>query len=308
MFGIFRKESAPPSPLKDNLRQGIDNAFDWLMTNFDKEAILRRKTLRPHHSDFPIRYNGDQQTAADTLAIVAPQMELEPSDLILHFYDDTINQISTGAPTGSKLSLGILDNDPNIDNDPDQDPNGDNNPNEENDPNSNNDPNGNDDPNGDNDPNGSTDPNDKNNPTERQQQNAVPPYGRNKDGKYAITLKTSHLKAPENLVATMARELAQIKLLGEGRIAEPDQRLIDLTTLIFGLGIFNGNAAFTSQNLQLTGKNARLSQMEWGYALALYAHFRSEKKPAWTEYLVKNIKSDFQKSEQYIAYHKPPPQ
>ncbi|GAH59930.1 unnamed protein product, partial [marine sediment metagenome] len=30
---------------------------------------------------------------------------------------------------------------------------------------------------------------------------------------------------------------------------------------------------------------------------------RNEKKPAWAEHLVKNIRSDFLKSEQYIAYH-----
>jgi hypothetical protein len=247
MFGIFKKESAPPSPLKDELRQQIDTSFHWLTTTFDKEAIRTRKVLRPHHSDFPIRYNGDQQTAIDTLKIVAPQMELKQEDLALHFYDDTINQISTGAPTGGKLSLGTLDDDSKDE----------------------------------------------------------PSYIRSETGKYAITIKISHLKAPEYLVASMARELAQVKLIGEDHLTQPDQRLTDLTTLIFGLGIFNANAAFNSQNLQLTGKNARLSQMEWGYGLALFAHYRGEKKPTWTEHLVANIKSDFQRSERYIAYHRP---
>jgi len=261
MFGLFKKETAPPSPLKEDSRIWVEDSFRWLTENFDPTAIRQRKVLRPHHSDFPIRYNGDPQTARDTLDIVAAQMDLAPSDLELNIYDDTINQLSTGSPTGAKLTLGTADDEPQAD-----------------DPSS-----------------------------------AGSHPVKNENGKYPITLRKSRLQNPEIMVATLARDLAQIKLHLAARhphltgnnpnLLVPEPRLIDLTTLIFGLGIFNANAAFTSQNLRITGKDARLNQMEWGYSLALFAHFRNEKKPAWTDHLVKNIKSDFLKSEQYIAWH-----
>ncbi|HEY4111156.1 hypothetical protein [Puia sp.] len=252
MFGIFKKDLAPQSPLKDDRRKWLEESFHWLTTSFQHQSLLRRKVLTPHHSDFPIRYNGDPQTAADTLDILAAQMEIAPDDIILEFYDDTINQISTGSPTGTKLSLASFSS-------ADQ-------------------------------------------PTEPSE---TPSYSRNAAGKYSITLKKSHLQRPEHLVAVLTRELTCIRLLGEGRITTTDEALIDLTTVVFGLGIFNANAAFNSQELRITGKNARLTQMEWGYGLALFAHLRSEKKPAWIEHLVRNIRSDFLKSEQYIAYHHP---
>ncbi|HVU95233.1 MAG TPA: hypothetical protein VHE34_08420 [Puia sp.] len=250
MLGLFKKDSAPQSPLKDHRRQWVESSFQWLTTVFDRQAILHRKVLVPHYSHFPIRYNGDPQTATDTLDIVAAQMEISTTDLELNIYDDSYNQLSTGSPTGARLAV-VTEGEP---------------------------------------------PADEPWPTVDE------------TGKYPITLKKSRLQNPELLVATLARDLAKIKLSGEARITRPDAPLTDLTTLIFGLGVFNANAAFMSQNLRTTGENARMTQMEWGYGLALFAHLRNEKKPAWTEHLVKNIRSDFQKSEQYLAYHHNSPQ
>ena len=250
MLGLFKKDSTPQSPLKDHRRQWVESSFQWLTTAFDKQAILDRKVLVPHYSDFPIRYNGDPQTATDTLEIVAAQMEISTTDLELDIFDDTYNQLSTGSPTGSKLTVVA-----------------------------------------------------EGEPPANEPWPAV-----NDAGKYPITIKKSRLQKPELLVATLARDLAKIKLLRDARITAPDEPLTDLTTLIFGLGVFNANAAFMSQNINSSGKSLRMTQMEWGYGLALFAHFRNEKKPAWTEHLVKNIRSDFQKSEQYVAYHHNSPQ
>jgi hypothetical protein len=275
MLSIFKK-APPKSPLKDHRRQWVEETFRQLTNTFHPQAIIGRKVLLPHYSDFPIRYNGDPQTAIDTLDILASQMEIDPGDIELIIYDDTINQLSTGSPTGGKLILGSES--------------------------------------------GSS--------TDSEPLAEEPWPERNEAGKFPLSLKQSRLKSPELMVANLARELAKIKLLEveEARITtipgtrvvsalepdkalepdealERDEALTDCTTLIFGLGVFNANAAFMSQNLRLTGKGARMTQMEWGYGLALLAHLRNEKKPAWTEHLVKNIKSDFLKSEQYIAYH-----
>jgi len=252
MLSIFKK-APPKSPLNHHRRQWTEETFRRLTEAFHPQSVISRKILVPHYSDFPIRYNGDPQTAIETLEIVASHMDIAPEDIELTIYDDTINQLSTGSPTGGKLILGSESS-------------------------------------------GAAD-------GEPEAEDPWPE--RNEAGKYPLTLKQTRLKAPELMVATLARDLAKIKLLAEAHIPERDEALTDFTTLVFGLGVFNANAAFMSQNLRLSGKSARMTQMEWGYGLALLAHLRNEKKPAWAEHLVKNIKSDFLKSEQYIAYHHP---
>lgn len=128
-------------------------------------------------------------------------------------------------------------------------------------------------------------------------------FGKQDDGKYHIALKENKLKNPINIVATLAHELAHVKLLGEKRIEENDEDLTDLTTIIFGLGIFNANSAFQMRkDFRSWGysKNGYLSQMEWAYALAVYAYLREEKTPDWIEYLSLDIKNDFLNSETFI--------
>ena len=128
-------------------------------------------------------------------------------------------------------------------------------------------------------------------------------WGRQEDGKYHIWLEARKLNQPLELMATLAHELAHIKLLGEGRVEENNEPLTDLTTIVFGLGIFNANASF--QYKQETGYSAwsklgYLTQMEWGYALAFFAYMRGEREPEWINHLSTNIKSDFKKSINYI--------
>lgn len=147
-------------------------------------------------------------------------------------------------------------------------------------------------------------------------------WGPTAHGQYEIWLNRTKLAEPENLVATLAHEIAHIKLLGEERIDDNDEHLTDLTTIIFGLGIFNANAAFqTFTTTQTYGWRSQgyLSQTQWGYALALFAHLRgessylnqshlhseshglSETSPAWITHLTPNIKSDFLHAQRFIA-------
>jgi hypothetical protein len=129
-------------------------------------------------------------------------------------------------------------------------------------------------------------------------------WGKQPDGKYHIGIESDKLKDPEKIVAVLAHEIAHIKLLCEGKIDENIEPLTDLTTIIFGLGIFNANAAFKFEqgnDYWAYSKTGYLSQMEWAYALALYAHIRDEKTPYWIEHLTKNIKSDFKKSTRFIV-------
>jgi hypothetical protein len=131
--------------------------------------------------------------------------------------------------------------------------------------------------------------------------------GMQENGKYEIWVSRTNLSFPQRLVAILAHEIANIKLLGEERIKVNNEYLTDLTTVVFGLGIFNANEAFQSyKNMRMWGYSALgyLSQMQWGYALALFAHVRGESSPAWMDHLTPNIKSDFLQGQGFIEANK----
>lgn len=128
-------------------------------------------------------------------------------------------------------------------------------------------------------------------------------WGKREDGKFHIGLETKYLNQPEQMIATLAHELAHVKLLGEERIKKNNEFLTDLTTVVFGLGIFGANAAFQFRNSSDSwgySRSGYLTQMDWGYALALFAYLKKENAPAWTEFLTLNVKSDFRQSERFI--------
>jgi len=238
MLGLFGKSGPHKCPIPESSQKWIESAFPFLVKLFGEEKVRQGKVLVPHHSDFPIRYNGDPQSAWDTLHIVAARMEIDPGDVMLDLYTDGTTSVSTGSPMGTKFFLG---SDENTD---------------------------------------STD--------------ARPSYhGRQEDGKLHISLEAQKLADPERMVAYLAREIARMRLM-ESPMHEDNYKLADLTTMVFGLGVFNANASFL-----YAGKGLVL-QREWGYALALFARLRGEKDPDWAKYLTKNIRSDFDKSQAYL--------
>ena len=92
--------------MTDDRRQWLEDAFPRLVDTFGKDAVLQRRVLIPHHSDFPIRYNGWDDTARQSLDIVARQMEIDPDEIDLTIYKEGVNEISTGHPLGTALFLG----------------------------------------------------------------------------------------------------------------------------------------------------------------------------------------------------------
>lgn len=128
--------------------------------------------------------------------------------------------------------------------------------------------------------------------------------------KKQIAINVSKFKDPTSLVATAAHELGHVILLGGGMI-KPDnsshEYLTDLTTVFFGLGIFNGNAAFQFSQWQghshqgwSASRTGYLSEAEFAYALAAYAWLRGEKKPKWSGHLAMNIGHYFKQSLKYL--------
>jgi len=247
MFGLFSKRDPNECPIPLSSRDKLEKSFAWLLDSFENSAIKRKTILTPHHHDFPIRYDGTEEPAHATLAIVAGQMEVDPAAIQLDFYNDGNKSLSAGSPWGGKIHLGTYQN---------------------------------------------------------IHQTAGLYWGKEEDGKYHIWLEKRKLTQPEALVATLAHEIAHIKLLGEERIAENDEFLTDLTTIIFGLGIFNANAAFrfySGFDGWAYSKQGYLTQREWGYGLALFARLRGEQAPAWASFLTTNIRSDLSKSLSWLA-------
>ncbi len=128
--------------------------------------------------------------------------------------------------------------------------------------------------------------------------------------KSRIGIEVSTLKDPISLIATMAHELAHVHLLGDKRISgqeDDHEPLTDLTTVFFGLGIFNANATvrfaqWTYGNWQGYGirGSGYLTEEAFGYALAWFARARGETKPRWAKCLNTNVRSSFKQATRYF--------
>jgi hypothetical protein len=124
-----------------------------------------------------------------------------------------------------------------------------------------------------------------------------------------ILIEKNQLKNPIALIATIAHELAHYKLLGEGRLKDNDEPLTDLTTLIFGFGIFTANTSVVKMQTwsgtshagwQIHGGSGYLNFKQHGFALALYSSYRNENRPEWINFLEKDVSKEYSKSIKYI--------
>ena len=218
-------------PVNEQTRILLEKWFDILLTLFGKENTCNRKVLVAEKWDFPVKYDGSERAAFETLRIVAKQMEVPAESIMLDFYDDNLQRITEGMPLGLYSGKGDSD-------------------------------------------------------------------------KFEISLARNNIHDPEAMIATLSHEIAHIKLLGEGRMEENNEPITDLTTIFFGLGIFGANEAFqVSNDARKYGwsTSGYLTQMEWGYALALFAYIRKEQKPEWADYLCINVKADFRRGLEFIA-------
>lgn len=125
-------------------------------------------------------------------------------------------------------------------------------------------------------------------------------------GTFDISIEYKNLGNPVSLIATMAHELAHVRLLGEKRISvsEPDhERLTDLATVFFGMGVFSANAVVEEKSLTTGWEMSRsgyLSMTTLGYALAIFAQYREESRPKWMKYLRPDVKGAFLQSTRYL--------
>jgi hypothetical protein len=129
-------------------------------------------------------------------------------------------------------------------------------------------------------------------------------------GHKEIWIELEQLNNTVSLIATMAHELAHYKLIGEYRMEEKDELLIDLTAVAFGLGIFKGNSYFkfsrwktVSHSSWRMQRSGYLPEQVISYAMAWLAYYRNEDL-SWKQYLNKTMRKYFVQSYEYIEQNK----
>jgi len=171
-------------------------------------------------------------------------------------------------------------------------------------------------------------------PDENEELRAVLPYWRGQGGgcagvyhhyltegeelaednrKMLIALRSTLIKDPLTLVATIAHELGHVILIGGGLMdpETPDHEpMTDLLTVYLGFGVFNASSAMRFKQFQEAGKQGwsmqRLGYLReeiFGYALARFAAERGERKPDWAAHLSTNVRAFFKRSQAWLAKH-----
>jgi Flp pilus assembly protein TadD len=124
-----------------------------------------------------------------------------------------------------------------------------------------------------------------------------------------VRVDVTLLPQPESLLAVFAHELAHQLLLGSKRICrdDPDHEFVtDLTTVFFGMGVFNANDSLVNHyRLNRRGDEigalGYLTPEIWGYSLALCAWLRNEDEPAWAGWLRPEMRKNFRRSLAYLV-------
>ena len=239
----FLKSKKKFKPLNEELRKYFEHSLLWLLQEFPEPKIEERKILTPTNEDFPIKWSKSQENAHDALKIICNNMQINPNNIDLNFYDNGIKEIDMGT------SVIFIESDPKY-------------------------------------------------------PEAAGLYHHEKiDGKFSISIDNALLQRPDNLVATIAHELAHVKLLGENKLEQNNEMLTDFATVFFGLGIFNANTAFQFHNQTDRWGYSYLGYLkvdDWAYAMALFAFVRYEDEPPWKQYLSKSIRGVFDKSLRYM--------
>lgn len=134
------------------------------------------------------------------------------------------------------------------------------------------------------------------------------------DGRSVITLSESLFTDPEQLIATIAHELAHLRLLGEKRVAAEEagddtdhEEVTDLLPVYFGAGIFAANATLRDHSghdgrweYWSISSSGYLAARLFGYAFALFAWIRGEKNPSWASHLRKDAYEVFEVGLKYL--------
>ena len=136
------------------------------------------------------------------------------------------------------------------------------------------------------------------------------------DLRMTVAIRSTQLKDPLALVATLAHELGHVILLGGGLMdprTHDHEPMTDLLTVFLGLGIFTANSSGRFMQFQDERKQGwrmqrlgYLSQQIYGYALARFARERGEDRPAWMKHLSTNVRAYYKKSHGWLRENATP--
>lgn len=131
------------------------------------------------------------------------------------------------------------------------------------------------------------------------------------EGSAVVAIRSSQLKDPLSLVATIAHELGHVILLGRALMSvktPDDEPMTDLLTVFLGLGIFNANAANRFRRYQDDRRQGwsmqrlgYLNEEIFGYALAKFTRERGEEEVEWERHLATNVRSYFNRSRRWLT-------
>jgi hypothetical protein len=125
-----------------------------------------------------------------------------------------------------------------------------------------------------------------------------------------VAVEQEQLSDPMQFVATVAHELCHVRLLGGGLLTGDEydhEQVTDLMTVYCGMGIFGANARLTERQYESLGmhgwstsRKGYLDFPTWGYAHALVAWARGEKKPEWAKHLRPDVRAPFNQGLKYL--------
>lgn len=114
----------------------------------------------------------------------------------------------------------------------------------------------------------------------------------------------------QSLVAALVHELARCRLQQDRvlvGVEHDEELLVELSTVLFGYGIFAANVVIQEANEQIggnfqwwMGRQGHLTARDYGYALALLAWLRGERKPAWQRDLRLDARVSLRQSLRYL--------
>jgi hypothetical protein len=138
-------------------------------------------------------------------------------------------------------------------------------------------------------------------------------YSKVVDGLYQIGIERSLLKNPEKLIATVAHELAHIKLLGEEKLEQNDEPLTDFSASLFGFVIFLANNSISKMETwsgnshtgwRVGGTSGYLHYKIYGFLIAYWMLKRNESNPAWLKFVDSEIVGVVKKSLKFLEENK----
>ena len=128
---------------------------------------------------------------------------------------------------------------------------------------------------------------------------------------FVIRLDRAKLDKPMAIVATMAHELAHVRLMGEDRVPSglwDNELLTDLTVIFHGMGIFRANhPAYWHQHAS-NWPDTEIPRPEYmtcpmlGYALAYRSWLREELPVKWQGHLKPASRAEFKQACRFLHH------